>query len=94
MLYLNIPLDEELAILARTPATPAENYAALADHLGEKLLGGRVSPALRTELLEFNAALPSWYWQATGDDLLERRLAVIRYALTLLLIAPETVIDK
>ena len=94
MLHLDIPLDEELAILARTPATPAENYAALVDHLGEKLLGGRVSPALRTELLELNAALPSWYWQATGDDLLERRLTVIRYALTLLLIAPETVIDK
>lgn len=94
VLYLTIPLDAELAILARTPTTPTENYAALVDHLGEKLLGGRVGPALRTELLEFHAALPSWYWQTTGNDLRDRRLTVIRFALNLLLIAPETAIDK
>ncbi|MBC8009759.1 MAG: hypothetical protein H7067_06655, partial [Burkholderiales bacterium] len=93
-LTVSIPLDDEVAILARTPTTPAENYAALVDHLADKLLGGRVGAALRTDLLELNAALPFWYWQATGDDLLDRRLAVIRATLHLLLVAPETAIDK
>jgi hypothetical protein len=91
---VSIALADELAILARTPTTPAQNFSALVDHLADKLLGGRVDPALRAELNEFHAALPSWYWQTTGDDLSERRLAVIRGALHLLLVAPETVIDK
>jgi uncharacterized protein (DUF1800 family) len=93
-LTLSIPLDDELAILARTPTTPAQNYAALVDHLADKLLGGSVSAALRTELLEFHTALPSWYWQTSGDTLLDRRRIVIRSSLHLLLAAPETVIDQ
>lgn len=93
-LTVRFAFDDELAILARTPATPAQNHAALVDHLADKLLGGRVGPALRAELLEFHATLPSWYWQTTGDDLRERRLTVIRGALHLLLVAPETAIDK
>lgn len=93
-LLVSIPLDEEVAILARTPNTTTQNFAALVDHLGVKLLGGRVSPEIRTELLEFHAALPSWYWQTTGEDLRNRRLGAIRSALHLLLIAPEVVIDK
>ncbi len=93
-LSLSIPLDQEVAILARTPTTAAENYAALIDHLGQKLLGGRVSPELRSALLGIHAALPGWYWTAVGDDLRNHRLHVIRHALGLLLIAPETVIDK
>lgn len=94
ILYLAIPLEAELAILARTPQTPTQNYAALVDHLDEKLLGGGLSPALRAELLAFHAALPTWYWSTSGDDLRSRRRTIIRYSLTLLLTAPETVIDR
>lgn len=94
VLVLTIPFDAELAILARTPATPAENFSALVTHLADKVRGGRVGSALRTELLEFHAALPSWYWTTTDQAVLrDRRLSVIRYAIHLLCIAPETVID-
>lgn len=95
ILYLNIPYDAELAILARTPATPAENFGALVVHLADKYRGGRVSPALRAELLEFHAALPTWYWSTTDEALLrDRRRLLIGYALHLLALAPETVIDR
>ena len=95
ILELTIPLDAELAILERTPTTPAENFSALVTHLADKYRGGRVGPELRAELLEFHAALPSWYWTTSDQTTLrERRLTVIRYSIHLLSIAPETVIDR
>ncbi len=95
VLVVTIPFEPELAILARTPTTPAENFSALVTHLADKFRGGRVSPALRAELLEFHAALPGWYWTTTDPAILrEHRLSVIRYALHLIAIAPETVIDR
>jgi uncharacterized protein (DUF1800 family) len=94
-LQITLPLDAELAILARTTATPAANFAALVTHLADKYRGGRVSAELRTELLEFHAALPSWYWtDGNATTIRDRRLTVIRYALHLIGIAPETVIDR
>ena len=95
VLVVTIPFEAELAILARTPTTPAENFSALVTHLADIFRGGRVSPALRAELLEFHAALPGWYWTTTDQAILrERRLSAIRYALHLIAIAPETVIDR
>jgi uncharacterized protein (DUF1800 family) len=94
-LVLTIPLDAELAILARTPGTAAANFAALVTHLADKYRGGRVSAELRTELLEFHAALPSWFWtDSNANTIRDRRLSVIRHALHLIGIAPETVIDR
>ncbi len=93
-LHLSIPLDAELAVLERTPFTPTENYAALVDHLGVKLLGRPVGAELRATLLAAHAALPSWYWNTSGDDLRDRRLTVIRFTLGLVLSAPETAIDR
>jgi len=95
VLVLTVPLEAELAILARTPAAPAENFSALVTHLADKYRGGRVSAALRTELGEFHASLPSWYWTTTDATALrDRRLSVIRYTIHLMALAPETVIDR
>ena len=95
VLVVTIPLEAEIGILARTPTTPAENFSALVTHLADKYRGGRLSSALRTELVEFHAALPSWYWTTTDQAILrDRRLSVTRYALHLISIAPETVIDR
>ncbi len=95
VLWMSIPLDAELAILARSGFTPAQNYAALLTHLADKQRGGRLSTTLRNELVAFHAALPSWYWTSgTSDEIRDRRLTIIRYTIHLIALAPETVIDR
>jgi uncharacterized protein (DUF1800 family) len=95
VLVLTVPLDAELAILARSGFTPAENYAALLTHLADKQRGGRLGATLRNELTAFHAALPSWYWtNGTTGEIRDRRLFVIRYTIHLIALSPETVIDR
>jgi uncharacterized protein (DUF1800 family) len=94
-LELSLTLAPELALLARTPTTPAQNFAALVDALAAKLLATRISPELRARLIAFHADLPTWYWQTNDSDTLtDRRDALVRAAIHLIVTSPEGSVDN
>ena len=81
--------DDPVAILNTPGLTPLEAQAALIDGLDDLLLGGRMSPALRADLVGFFAALPAWY--DTSRSYQEQR---VRGALYLIFNSPEFPVQR
>jgi len=85
--YLNF--DDEVAVLNRAVFTATENRQAMLDLLNVKLLNGRMSAALRQEIMDVYAALPAWY-DTTGTRQRERA----QLAVFLIFASPGYVIQK
>ena len=94
-LILHPDFTAELALLERTGFSAAANQSALLDALALKLLDGRLSPGLRTDLEAAFASLPGWFF-ATGDPALlrERRLQLVGLAAHVIALSPEAVISR
>lgn len=84
-----------VAELARTDRTAAQNVGAVLDQLDLLLLEGRMSPALRAELVALHDALPSWYFGTSDLPLrASRRAALAGAFIQVITSAPEYVIHR
>ncbi|RYZ16349.1 MAG: hypothetical protein EOO70_04640 [Myxococcaceae bacterium] len=78
-----------VAILDTPGKTPAEAQGLLIDHLNDRMLFGRMSTALRAEILAAYAALPGWI-----DHSATPQSQRVRMALYLIVNSPEFFVQK
>lgn len=79
-----------LVSILNTPGkTHAEAQGLLVDHLNDRMLFGRMSPALRAEILAAHAALPGWF-----DYSPERQAQRVQMAVYLIVNSPEFFVQK
>lgn len=77
-------LDSLVAILNAAAPTPADAQQAMLNELSKRLLSGRMSTALRTEIMQAFAELPSWFGYAA-----DRQRTRVGLALGVIMASPE-----
>ncbi|MBS0659826.1 MAG: DUF1800 family protein [Verrucomicrobia bacterium] len=77
-------LDSLVAILNTAGLTPTAAQQALLDELSRRLLAGRMSAGLRTEIMQAFGELPSWYGYAN-----DRQRSRVGLALGVIMASPE-----
>lgn len=87
--YLNFDYSSLVAILNTSGLTPIQAQTKLVDHLDDRLLFGKMSASLRTEILQVFATLPSWF-----DLTTDRQNDRVRVALYLIVNSPEYFVQR
>ncbi|WAC18635.1 DUF1800 family protein [Luteolibacter sp. SL250] len=88
-IVLHFNFSELVAILNTPGKTPVEAQGLLLDHLNDRMLFGKMSPALRAEILAAYAALPGWI-----DHSASRQGERARMAIYLIANSPEFFVQK
>lgn len=78
-----------VSILNTPDRTTAERQGLLIDHLNDRLLFGKMSAALRSEILAAYAALPGWFDFSDG-----RQAQRVQMAVYLIVNSPEFFVQK
>jgi len=78
-----------VAILNTPGKTTVEAQGLLIDHLNDRMLFGKMSPALRSDITSAYAALPGWF----GDSP-ERQAMRVQMAVYLIINSPEFFVQK